>query len=413
MVKSLFVESVKGGTGKTMVAVNTALRLQRAGKKTGLLDGDIDSPSIADFLKVDNKITITGLDVKAYNPIKVHGVEMFSMGWLAGKRPIYMRGARYAEIVSDAVNYGNWSRDLEFFVVDMPAGLGDEYHTLVSNFGDNMIGSILVTQPSSLDDARRALRVHVLDEIPLIGVVENMSVFKCECGKSYELFGKSGTKELADEFGVEFLGSIPLSEKVQMSMEKGLPFVEGEEFKALDLVAERVMGAEPRKPGFLRRMADKAKGLTKDLLEQAIGMMLTAFNREIPVKEIQESGGYTKGAIIEINLTDEELKRVKWKGAFQLEPGMLVYRRNPPSVDYKLYCYDRAFIWSVLGKAKLDGKEEKYSFYDALLTSKIEYFRLSEKATRGTPDVFALLEMLDGLGSKVGGKLEDVLWRIA
>jgi ATP-binding protein involved in chromosome partitioning len=243
----LAVSSGKGGVGKSTVAVNLAASLAAAGHRVGLLDADIYGPNVPMMLGERRKPRVTGeKGAEKIEPLEAHGVRMMSLGLLLEEsQPAIMRGPMIAGILKQFLEQVEWG-ELDFLIVDMPPGTGDAQLSLVQTV--DLDGVVMVTTPQdvSTSDVRRAIRMFERVNTPVLGVVENMSVFICPCcGTSYDLFGKGGGAELATAMETEFLGQVPLEVAVREGGDRGDPIVlaqpDSAAGRALRGVAEAVL----------------------------------------------------------------------------------------------------------------------------------------------------------------------------
>jgi len=237
------VSSGKGGVGKSTVAVNLAVSLALDGAKVGLMDADIYGPNVPLMLGVAHKqpAAVNGKIV----PIEAHGVKMISMALLAPPdKPMILRGPMLHGIVRQFLADVNWG-ELDYLIVDMPPGTGDVQLSLAQLVP--VQGAVLVTTPQivSLADVRRALKMFETVAVPILGVIENMSYFIApDTNNRYDIFGKGGGSEFADEMDVPFLGEVPLGIEVREAGDKGVPVVvanpDSPQSKAFRTVAEEV-----------------------------------------------------------------------------------------------------------------------------------------------------------------------------
>ncbi|MBA2494008.1 MAG: Mrp/NBP35 family ATP-binding protein [Acidobacteria bacterium] len=218
------VSSGKGGVGKSTVAVNLAVSLAIDGAKVGLMDADVYGPNVPLMLGVAHKQpeAVNGKIV----PIEAHGVKVISMALLAPPdKPMVLRGPMLHGIVRQFLGDVHWG-ELDYLIVDMPPGTGDVQLSLAQLVP--VQGAVLVTTPQivSLADVRRALKMFEQVAVPILGVIENMSYFIApDTNNRYDIFGKGGGSEFADEMGVPFLGEVPLGIEVRESGDKGIPVV--------------------------------------------------------------------------------------------------------------------------------------------------------------------------------------------
>lgn len=218
------VSSGKGGVGKSTVAVNLAVALAADGAKVGIMDADVYGPNVPMMLG-------TGYDQpevinNQLKPIEAHGVKMISMAVLVPPdKPMILRGPMLHGVVRQFLSDVNWG-ELDYLVVDMPPGTGDVQLSLAQLVP--VQGAVLVTTPQevSLSDVRRAVKMFEQVNVPVLGVIENMSYFIApDTGNRYEIFGKGGGQKLADEYGLNFLGQVPLGMEVREGGDAGVPVV--------------------------------------------------------------------------------------------------------------------------------------------------------------------------------------------
>lgn len=224
----ILVLSGKGGVGKSTVAVNIAAALARAGKRVGLLDCDMHGPSIPRLLGLQGHEA----EVKdgAVVPVQSEGgLKVMSIGFLIGREPdtaVIWRGPVKIGLIRQFLADVNWG-DLDYLVVDLPPGTGDEPITLVQTIED-ADGAVVVTTPQevAVSDVRRSLRFCQKVGLKVLGVVENMSGFICpHCGQKADIFRAGGGRRLAANAGVPFLGAIPLEPEITLASDVGKPYV--------------------------------------------------------------------------------------------------------------------------------------------------------------------------------------------
>jgi ATP-binding protein involved in chromosome partitioning len=220
------VGSGKGGVGKSTVSVNLALALQRLGGRVGLVDADILGPSVPGMLGIPTgrppAVTPDGKVI----PAERYGVKTMSMGMFTGDdTPAVLRGpmvGKYLRMLIGGVQWG----DLDYLILDLPPGTGDTQLTLAQSL--TLSGAVIVTTPQdvSLKIARRGLRMFEKVQVPILGIVENMSTFTClHCGQSTDIFRRGGGERMSREIGVPFLGAIPIDADVVTGGDEGCPIV--------------------------------------------------------------------------------------------------------------------------------------------------------------------------------------------
>jgi ATP-binding protein involved in chromosome partitioning len=236
------VASGKGGVGKSTVAVNLALGLAALGLKTGLLDADIYGPSVPRLLAVREKPKSDG---RVLQPIERFGLKTMSIGFLVGEdTPMVWRGPMVQSALTQMLGDVAWA-PLDVLVVDMPPGTGDAQLTLAQRVP--LKGAVIVSTPQDLAliDARKGIAMFQKTEVPVLGLIENMSLFICpNCGHESHIFGHGGARETAGRLGIDFLGEIPLVPAIRESSDEGTPIVAKDagsaEARAFIAVAERV-----------------------------------------------------------------------------------------------------------------------------------------------------------------------------
>jgi ATP-binding protein involved in chromosome partitioning len=238
------VSSGKGGVGKSTVAVNLAVALARQGKRVGLMDADVYGPNVPRMMGVDGP---PGLRGELIVPHKAHGVQVMSIGFLIERdQPAIWRGPIIMKIITQFLRDVYWGK-LDYLVVDMPPGTGDAQLSLVQ--ATKIHGAIIVTTPQDVaaGDSLRGAKMFQRMDVPVLGIVENMSYFQCpDCGKKSNLFGSGGGERLANELGIPLLAEIPLYAQVLQGGDAGQPIIVAEPVspagKALTDLGGRVAG---------------------------------------------------------------------------------------------------------------------------------------------------------------------------
>ncbi|HDS63035.1 MAG TPA: ATP-binding protein [Methanofollis liminatans] len=243
----ILVLSGKGGVGKTTVSVNLASALANHGRNVGILDLDIHGPNIPKMVGAEGqKLMVMGNKIE---PIHITGnLSVVSMEFLLpdADTPVIWRGPMKMSAIKQFLEDVNWG-SLDYLVVDLPPGTGDEALTIVQ-LAPNIKGAVIVTTPqevSTMDSKKAAKFIEKLD-LQVIGVIENMSGFICpDCGKEIDIFGKGGGKKAAEELGVPYLGAIPIDPTMREAGDEGRPFINlhanSPAWKAIDAVMENLV----------------------------------------------------------------------------------------------------------------------------------------------------------------------------
>lgn len=253
------VASGKGGVGKSTVAVNLALGMAAAGHKIGVLDADIYGPSMPRMMGISGRPASP--DGKILIPMENYGVKCMSIGFLVAEdTPMIWRGPMVMGALQQMLRDVQWG-ELDVLVVDMPPGTGDAQLTMAQSVP--LAGAILVSTPQdiALLDARRGLNMFQRVNVPILGIIENMSYFNCpNCGHRTEIFSHGGAKAEAEKLGVDFLGEVPLDVAIRETSDGGRPIVvsdpesdNAKRFRAIadkvwDLLAARKTGAGKAPP---------------------------------------------------------------------------------------------------------------------------------------------------------------------
>jgi len=398
MPRGIFVLSGKGGVGKTLISVNICLHLKDKGVKVGLLDADFSASNTGYFLDLSDKSM--DLSREEFHPVDYDGIEVFSIPLVLGQESVGMIGEQYSQFFRDAVESASWNA--EYMVVDLPAGFGDELRTAAKVFSESLLGSIIVVQPAHELDARRALELHKDLDMPVLGLVENMSYFKAGA-VTYNIFGESIVDKLGEEFGVTVFGKIPLSMEIRKQVEQKNPKLTGEYAEPVEKAVEAILRAEPKKPGFLERLTTLIKGYVERLIiELALNI-----NEELDIGDIQKRFGYPGGSIIRLNIMDEEMEKIIAQADWIVHEGKLTIAEGRYSVDAQIDITPQAIKWAILGnKVMSDG--HVYNFKDAQRLDHMRVYgdRSMAKAAYFMHHVFTEISKNEGAMNRIRPLLE-------
>ncbi len=220
---TIAVASGKGGVGKSTVAVNLACSLAKLGYSVGILDADVYGPNLPMMLDLENARPNVNRDGKII-PATSMGVKVVSLGFLMpSDEAIIWRGPLVGRAIEQMMGDVEWG-DLDVLVIDLPPGTGDAQLTISQRI--TLTGAVMVSTPQevALSDAIKGYRMFQKVNVPVLGMIENMSTFVCDdCGKEHDLFGKDGVKNAAAEEGVDFLGAIPITPEIRIGGDSGKP----------------------------------------------------------------------------------------------------------------------------------------------------------------------------------------------
>jgi len=242
-VKSIIaVASGKGGVGKSTTAVNLALALHAAGHSVGLLDADVYGPSMPRMLGIEGQPTVHN---EILSPMTGHGIKAMSMGFLVDEEtPMIWRGPMVMGALEQMLRDVDWG-ELDVMVVDMPPGTGDAQLTMAQRVP--LAGAVIVSTPQdiALLDARKGLNMFRKVDVPVLGIIENMSMYVCpKCGHEAHIFGHGGARKEAERLGIDFLGEIPLDIEIRETSDGGRPIVtsnpDSPHAKAYRSIAEQI-----------------------------------------------------------------------------------------------------------------------------------------------------------------------------
>ena len=218
---TLLVSSAKGGVGKSTVAVNLAFALQNLGLKIGILDADVYGPSLPKLMNIKEKPKSE--DGKAMLPVTKYNAQCMSMGLLVDEQtPMIWRGPMVISAIKTMTQKVLW-RNRDVIVIDMPPGTGDTQLTFAQEV--KVDGAIIVSTPQDLAllDVKRGIQMFDKTGVNILGLVDNMSYFKGDDGKKYQIFGEGGVEKTAKEFNKKFLGHLPIHQDLRSSVDKGDP----------------------------------------------------------------------------------------------------------------------------------------------------------------------------------------------
>jgi ATP-binding protein involved in chromosome partitioning len=334
------VASGKGGVGKSTVAVHLALALARTGAKVGLMDADIYGPSVPKMLG-SGAVPEASSQPGVLMPVESRGIKYISMGLFAGRdTPVIWRGPMATKMVQQFLAQVAWG-ELDYLLIDLPPGTGDVQLTLTQSAP--LVGAVIVTTPQevAVGVTLRGLRMFEQVQVPILGMVENMSRFICpHCGESTDVFRHGGGKKAAEELGVPFLGEVPLDPALALAGDSGEPLVLSEGGTAASASGKAFMEIAEG----LRREIDKVLTLNKTI-------------RHHPT-EVKAADG-----VVEIRWSDNHLSKLpfrplrqacpcalcvdEWSGDRRSDPNRVLMSVHPLDIR-RVGRYGLQFNWSDL-----------------------------------------------------------------
>ncbi|MEM1589010.1 MAG: P-loop NTPase [Thermoproteota archaeon] len=407
-MKATAICAVKGGVGKTLLSLNIAYKLKEAGKKVALIDADIDNSNFCSFTNAPSEMIVKH---DRFVPYDWHGIQVFSMSLIAGReKGISQSADRYERIIDDVVENTEW--DAEYFVLDLPAGSGNVFRAVLEIFAEAMIGNVIVSQPGTIDATKRVLNLHKYFEIPVLGVVENMSYFRCSHGEVYKLFGESDIEDVCKKFGVPFVGRIPLSADIAKSIREGNPIIKGEGEEVIDALSQTIISAQPVKTGFLDRLKQMVDlSSVKLFTEKLLAQVLLSIKKEFSLRDIRVKTGFTEKRPFLLVITDASGTKEITRVVLRVEEDGIKVIKNPKTVDFEIHSDIKTLARLIMGKKKVDGNLVDVDPEDFWLAGDIRVYGrgFATRAISVIREVFKNPELMAEVRSKYGKILEGWL----
>ncbi|MBA7607197.1 Iron-sulfur cluster carrier protein [subsurface metagenome] len=403
-MKAIGIGAVKGGVGKTFISLNIARKLAEHGK-VALLDADLDNSSFSQFTGSNASITLT--DDHRFEPYRWNGVDVFSMSLVTERtQSISMESSRYAQMLHDIITRTNWKP--EYFLVDLPGGSSDVFRTVMEILADNMAGNIIICQPLMKDATEKFLHLHEYLEVPVLGLIENMSYFKGG-SMDYYPFGRSTVDEIAAKYNVPVLGKIPLSMEVAENVHKGLPYLPEELEGPIIRACEEIQAAQIQRPGFVSRLADKISAGLKGQVEKVMTSLIVTSNKTFDISALRTSTGFRDKKPFLLLITDESRTKEITRVALRFTEDSIKVLRNPEELDFGIETDYRTLARMIMRKRKMrNGDFMKYSAWDGWCHGDIRGFGIGHapRAVRAIREIFENDQIIEALQARMGGVLE-------
>ena len=350
--------SVKGGVGKTLVALNVARYLRDVkGVNVGYIDADLDNSNFSQFTGMSKPIEV-GKTGETFTPHDWDGIPVFSMSLLAGRgKSVSMKDFQYAQILKDVVDSGEWNVD--YFLVDLPGGSSGIFRSTLAIFAEKYLGDFIVTQPIVTDALKRSLYVHSYLGIPVLGVINNMAWLEYQGRKIYPFGNPNKTLSICKAARVTEVFSLPLLLDVPDHVDRGDPTV----FMDYDGVFERmhdvIMATKPRRLSFIQRIV---KVISRESVEQLVKMLKKmlemglqlAYDNPSTAKKIREYNLDPRRVYL-ISVTDDNMERSLFHFHVRIAK-LKVIKNFKGEPDGKIYFSYRTLARMILGKKKVNGQ---------------------------------------------------------
>lgn len=355
-----------------------------------LIDADLDSSNFHDLVPIEEEVSTTS--EKEFEPAKwSDNIKVFSMSLLTDpEKSVSMSGDRYGQIINDAVTHSDWG-DIDYYVVDLPAGASNVFTRVLEAFSDVLVGSVIVTHPAAETDAHRVIRLHDMDDVPILGLIENMSYFECpECETNWDVFGDSHVEDISEQYDVPVLGEIPLSTKIMEGVEEGDPVLPEELNDPIIEAADKVEEASSEEIGFLSKIKQRAKSIGREKLTNVVVDLLKATNKEINLSNYMKEYDFSGGKPINLIITNEDRSKEVVGAQLIAQDNKLKIKKDPDEPEAEIELDPTTLARIILGKKEVNDREISYSATDAWLNGDSRVFGSST-----TPWAIDLIKLID------------------
>lgn len=364
-MKALLVSSVKGGTGKTLISLNLAMELRDRGFKVGLLDADFTSPYFKVFTKADLRVEVGDRSIKLP---EWNGIKVFSLG-LIQEGPLSFYGFSERQMLSDLHDYADWG-DLDFLVIDLPAGAEDVFREVIALWGDETAGGYVVMIPFAEKSARSLIELWTMHEVPVLGVIENMAYMRCGEDTIYP-FGRPIGEELAREYGVLYLGAIPLDPRIAENIEDGDPRLPEDVREPIVKAADVAVTAKPQ--GLATKLRRAVREKARNALAKAIARGLVILNNRFDIATLRERYGLPGGRVFALIVTDLDSKPLLSVN-LKLAKDRLVVVKGRAKPDVIVEVPVKTVVDIIRGKRKVMGREFPFDVKTAWAVGELKVY---------------------------------------
>jgi len=404
-MKTVLVSSIKGGTGKSLISINIALRLAKKGYKVGLLDADIDSSYFTEFTKIKDRLDVDQEKIKPYD---WNGIKVFSTSLLLGReRAVSVYGDSMKQLLVDAKTRVDWG-DLDVLVIDMPPGASDVFKTVLELYADTLVGGIIVMIPFARLAAERLVKIYQYDDVPILGLIENMSYVECpDCGRKIYVFGSPQGDVIAKEYNIPWLGSIPLDERVSKNIEEGNPTLPEDLIQPIDNAVAVIERAEVGR--FFEKFKYRLRDYIKSQVDKMMVTLILSINKDFNVKAVREAFGFKGGKPFLLIINDRRGQPIT-SVVLKVKDDKVVVVKKQVTPSWVIQMNIDTLAALVLGYRVVGGKKVPFSVEDA--------WSLGELKVYGEGSIPMMLyvaktlfssDLMDEVRRKYGSFLEKIL----
>ena len=321
-----------------------------------------------------------------------------------------MTGDRYAQILDDAVRESEWGK-LDYIILDLPAGSGDIFKVAMMEFVNNLVGNIIVSQPSMSDATKRTINLHKYLDIPIVGLIENMAYFECKQHDKpirYYLFGEPTASILSEEFNIPVLGQIPLSEKITENIAKGNPLLPDEFIEPIDKAIEKLEKLPIAKTSLLEKIKQPILGKIKAELQKIFIALLLKVKKDFNVDELRKQKGFTHEHPFLFVVTDETGRKELMRLPLRLTSEGFKVIKKPKKIDFEILTDYKTIARAIMGYRRVGNKLYPYKAEDAWFMGDVKIYGSghSTLALEAIRKIFSDESLMNNIREKYGKLLE-------